>query len=81
MLGRGICSNMATCKIYNDLKSGVLAEYIRNYCVGDFQVCERYKLKATGQPVPPNLLPDGSVLPEEAKPEKPPMREGIRTII
>jgi hypothetical protein len=72
--------------MYKYLKRNELTACMRSYCLGDFQACRRYKLRVSGKPVPPNLLPDGSLKPEEARPEEPapalpPAKEGVRTLL
>jgi len=38
--------------------------YVKIYCRGTYQKCERFKLKERGVNVPDRLLPDGQLMPE-----------------
>ena len=58
-----ICPYFAACPIFESASiDESLAAYINQYCKGDFDECARKRLKESGQPVPPALLPDGSEL-------------------
>ena len=57
------CVKVATCPLFPAfaMKSS-LRIWRTFYCEGDFARCERLKLAEAGQPVPPNLLPNGRLL-------------------
>ena len=57
------CSHVATCELFP--KFGMRASlkvWTAFYCQGNFENCERYKRALHGQPVAPNLLPNGREL-------------------
>lgn len=56
------CPNLESCPIFKYFRSYAKKAYMRMYCEGDFETCERYQLRLEGQPVPPNLLPHGGTL-------------------
>jgi hypothetical protein len=56
------CPHLETCPIFKYFRSSAKKAYLRMYCQGDFETCERFQLRAAGQPVPPNLLPHGGTL-------------------
>lgn len=57
------CPNMAGCEMFAMLRlAGTLEVWKNNYCTTDFKRCERYKLSVAGRPVPPNMLPTGTLL-------------------
>jgi len=57
------CPNLSGCPIYAKFKTEALKNiYVRMYCMGKSDNCKRKQLKASGKPVPPNLLPDGKEL-------------------
>ncbi len=58
-----LCPNLARCPIFERLigREGA-GDYIRRFCKGDFQVCARKILKDKGEPVPIQLLPDGTIM-------------------
>ena len=59
-----LCPHFAACPIFERFSTeGSKQAYISQYCKGDFEGCERKRLKDAGQPVPLTLLPDGSDLP------------------
>jgi hypothetical protein len=41
---------------------GALRVWQANYCESAFERCARFKLSQEGKPVPPNLLPNGTLL-------------------
>jgi hypothetical protein len=54
---------MEKCPIYGHFFLQSTKEAIIGlYCQGDYQRCERKKLKDAGQPVPEKLLPNGKSL-------------------
>lgn len=58
-----LCERYQGCPIYNYFRTEALKNYyIRSYCGGNFDACERLKLKKEGKPVPDSLLPDGKEL-------------------
>lgn len=60
------CPKVAGCPLFKQfvMKSS-LRIWTTNYCEGTFERCERFKRSSAGQPVAPNLLPNGRLL--EAK--------------
>ena len=56
------CPNVEACPIFKYFRSYAKKAYMRMYCQGDFESCERYQLRAAGKPVPANLLPHGGTL-------------------
>ncbi|MGH7436300.1 MAG: hypothetical protein ACRENE_11565 [Polyangiaceae bacterium] len=57
------CPHATSCEMYGLLKlSGTLNAWKINYCNGDYERCERYRLAALGRPVPVNLMPNGALL-------------------
>ena len=72
--------------MYKYLKRNDLTTCMRTYCLGDFPNCQRYQLKASGKPVPPALLPDGSFRPEDTVSTEPDLvhksgKAGIHTLV
>ena len=58
------CEFMEKCPIYGKFSfEGLENVFIALYCKGDFDNCERKKLKISGQEVPEKLLPNGKYLP------------------
>jgi len=59
---------MDRCELYGAflLNSSLKTWQIR-YCEGAFTECERYRLVCGHQNVPPNLLPNGKLLPVAKK--------------
>jgi len=58
------CPNTARCPLFPLFAVKSLLELWKvQYCSGDFTRCERYQRSQAGQPIPPNLLPNGSELP------------------
>ena len=57
------CARIATCPLFKQfsIKSS-LKVWQSYFCEGDFDRCERWKRVAAGQPVPPQLLPNGRML-------------------
>jgi hypothetical protein len=61
------CPNSEACQMYSLFKmAGTLAVWKINYCNADFTRCERYKLTASGQRAPINLMPNGVLLKHHA---------------
>jgi methyl-accepting chemotaxis protein len=60
-----VCPSFAGCplriRFFTDPELSKRA-YMTRYCRGDFKACGRQKLGGAGEPVPLNLLPDGSYL-------------------
>lgn len=42
--------------------AGVLRTWQLRYCTADYTQCERYSRTERGQPVPPELMPNGTLL-------------------
>ena len=42
--------------------SGTLGAWQALYCTGQFENCARYQSTELGHPVPPNLMPNGTLL-------------------
>jgi len=65
------CENIAKCPAFKYFGMGDVnkfVEIVNTYCLSENRVnCARYKVKSTGQTVPPNLLPDGTTMPGENK--------------
>lgn len=57
------CVNLARCPVWERFKSDLKTIWIKNYCQGDKQDrCARKLLAKEGKPVPPNLLPNNTLL-------------------
>ena len=57
------CSHVEHCELFPKFGvRGSLRVWHTFYCQGHFETCERYKRALAGQPVPPNLLPNGKEL-------------------
>lgn len=57
------CVHISTCEMYSLFeRSGTLTVWKINYCFGGFDRCQRYLRSNAGERVPPNLLPNGSLL-------------------
>ena len=55
------CAQLEACPVWANFKSDIKNIWIRNYCQGDKQErCERKRLGMSGEPVPDNLLPNGT---------------------
>ena len=61
-----MCPMAVQCPLYSVYPASQLNDLRRAYCVGDFRVCARLKIKQSGQEVPLRLLPDGSTFNEGA---------------
>ena len=58
-----VCPFLEKCPIFEKIKGGFLDKLLStNYCQGEFEKCERKKLKNAGKEVPKTLLPNGDVL-------------------
>lgn len=57
------CARVQGCALFQQfsMKSS-LRVWQTYYCEGDFNRCERWRHVAAGQPVAPNLLPNGRLL-------------------
>ena len=55
------CVYTKGCKFFNNeiLPDLVKDIIIRRYCLDDFEICERKKIKDKNQKAPDNLTPDG----------------------
>lgn len=58
------CENLEKCPIFKQFRvEGLANVWIRLYCKGSSQPnCIRKQKKAAGEELPPNMLPDGSLL-------------------
>ncbi len=57
------CSHISSCELFPKFAMrGSLKVWHSFYCEGNFENCERYKRSLRGEPVPPNLLPNGKEL-------------------
>lgn len=56
------CEFLAKCPVWAKFSTDTIkAIWIKNYCQGDKQDrCERKRRAAAGEPVPENLLPNGT---------------------
>ncbi|MFP3908262.1 MAG: hypothetical protein ACLFVI_00515 [Archaeoglobaceae archaeon] len=58
----GECEFLRDCPFFNSLKLPSTGEMLKSrYCRGDYEKCERYKLKKAGKEVPETLWPNGEV--------------------
>jgi len=56
------CENVEKCPIFEKFKTGGIADFwILKYCKGNHEKCKRKELKRSGQNVPPNMLPNGTL--------------------
>lgn len=56
-----LCPNFAICPIFEPFtENAALDGYMHRYCKADFKACARKRVKDTGQPVPIDLMPDGT---------------------
>lgn len=53
------CPNLEGCPVFKHFGIFTREVYKELYCFGAYETCARYELKASGQPVPPDLLPHG----------------------
>lgn len=59
-----VCPNIEKCPMYKKFTSDrVKRMYINYYCEGDFERCQRKKIRDRGEVPPDALLPDGVYLP------------------
>ncbi|WP_232210802.1 methyl-accepting chemotaxis protein [Methanothermococcus okinawensis] len=58
------CVNLPKCPFVHDpeLNPEVAEKLKDKYCKGNYEMCERYKLKKMGKQVPKNLSPDGTLV-------------------
>jgi hypothetical protein len=57
------CPNIVKCPLYAHLLLESTKDSIVGlYCKGDYEKCERKKLKDSGQTVPEKLMPNGKYL-------------------
>lgn len=57
------CSHVRTCELFPKFAlRGALKVWTTFYCEGNHESCERFKRSLRGEPVPPNLLPNGKEL-------------------
>jgi hypothetical protein len=63
MVEKNECPYLKSCPLFQFFKLEVSKKlYITNYCQGQFDKCERKKLKDIGKTVPDKLLPNGKHL-------------------
>jgi hypothetical protein len=54
------CPNATTCSLLCELRESHALQVVRAfYCESSFERCLRYRLLLSGEPVRPDLLPDG----------------------
>jgi len=57
------CPQMDSCAMYDIFHhTGTLGAWKALYCMRDFPGCARYERIRNGQPVPVNLMPNGTLL-------------------
>jgi len=57
------CSHVSSCELFPKFGlRGSLKVWNTFYCEGQFERCERYQRALRGEPVSPNLLPNGKEL-------------------
>ena len=59
------CEHVEQCPIFKYFKRIAQRVYMDLYCLGDYERCERRKLRLANKPVPENLLPHGGTLWDE----------------
>ncbi len=58
------CQKLASCPVWESFNSDIKFIWINNYCRGPRQDrCARLLLVHAEKPVPPDLLPNGTLLP------------------
>ena len=60
-MAKNECDYLNTCSMFKHFVSNseLLQVFIKNYCKGNFEKCERKKIRDTGKMPPDNLLPNG----------------------
>lgn len=59
------CPNANTCSLLRDIRGSHALQVLHAfYCETSFERCQRYRLLVSGEPVPPDLLPNGRVATE-----------------
>jgi hypothetical protein len=64
------CPHASTCELYKHFTVAPVLEIWKvRYCASDkrFPTCARHKLSTQRRPVPPNLLPNGDMMPLEGE--------------
>ncbi len=61
-----LCPFIDGCPIFAYYSQNLMKDCMSNYCLGFFDACERRKLRLAGDPVPRDLMPDGTRMPESA---------------
>jgi hypothetical protein len=56
------CQFLEKCPMFRYFNRTAQKVYMRVYCQGKFETCERRKLRLAAEPVPANLMPHGSKL-------------------
>jgi hypothetical protein len=60
---RARCTHIPSCELFPKFGlRGALGVWQTFYCQGNFRGCARYQRALRGEPVPPNLLPNGKEL-------------------
>jgi len=63
------CPQISECRLHRSIgMAAALRVWQSFYCEGCFSRCERFKLQASGRPVPERLLPNGRLLEASAFP-------------
>jgi len=58
----GDCTFLEKCPFFNNLNLPSTGEILKKrYCKGEYEKCERYKLKTAGKDVPEKLWPNGDI--------------------
>jgi len=58
-----VCPRMEDCDMFRLFNlQATMGVWKTLYCLDVFERCERFQLKARGEVVPQNLLPNGSIL-------------------
>ena len=57
------CPHYASCPMFAQFKlKSTLRVWTLSFCEGNYEGCARYQRSQAGQPVPPTLLPNGTLL-------------------
>lgn len=61
------CEFIEPCPMFKYFNNSAKKVYAQCYCQGNYEMCQRRKLRLAGKPVPENLLPHGGTLWDEKK--------------